>query len=221
MTLGNIGKPTVDQFDGYKKLFLVPFVTSFAQDANLDKLIDKYWDEVEEQITNLESRFGSTSEIFLEGAVVGGETELDELAKANPSSVSLIKSIVSRGAVLRKTEEAEPLLEAVDLQRCLMVTQASLKVHQQLTEWLSDARKRRYSTISSNIDATLGANKVGVLIISQDHQVQFPEDTKVFYIAPPALNQIEGYIRDQSTKKASDIKPEETKTNGPDDLIDN
>ena len=70
MTLGNIGKPTVDQFDGYKKLFLVPFVTSFAQDANLDKLIDKYWDEVEEQITNLESRFGSTSEIFLELSLI-------------------------------------------------------------------------------------------------------------------------------------------------------
>ena len=91
MTLGNIDKPTVDQFNGFKKLLLIPFVTSFAQDSQLDALIEKYWSEVEEQISNLESRIGRTTQIYLEGAVVGGETELDELAKANPASVSFIK----------------------------------------------------------------------------------------------------------------------------------
>ncbi len=220
VTLGNIDKPTVDQFNGFKKLLLIPFVTSFAQDSRLDALIEKYWSEVEEQISNLEAKIGSTTQIYLEGAVVGGETELDELAKANPASVSFIKKIVLQGGTLRKTEDAEPLLEAIDLQRCLMVAQASFKVNQQLSEWLSEARKRRYSNILTNISTTLPANEVGVLIISQDHQVQFPEDIKVFYIAPPALNQIESYIREQTTQKASSIKADETTDTASGDLID-
>lgn len=199
MSLGDIGRPTVDQFDGLRRLLLVPFVSSLADDEELTGLVERYWADAAEQVRNLEGRLGIAGQVYLEGSVVGGETELDALERANPAAAPFIRDTLERGATLRKTEEVEALLEAVDLQRCLMVAQASQKVVEQLSAWLVDARKRRYETIAKRIDETLPAQGVGVLIISQDHQIQFPADIRVFYIAPPVLSQIERWVRDRAT----------------------
>ena len=94
------------------------------------------------------------------------------------------------------------------VQRCLMAGLVSPKVARQLQEWYADAEKRRYESIAQRINETLEANQVGLLVISQDHQVQFPEDVRVFYVAPPALNDISRWLREHSPAAAPQDTPD-------------
>ncbi len=199
MTLGDVGRPSAAEFAGQRKVLLVPFVSAMGEeeDAELRGLVERYWSEAEAQVRNLERQLGSVTRLYHEGAVAGGEAELAMMERANPAAYPFVKGAVERGAELRATEDAEALLEAIDLQRCLLVVQASRAVAERLREWLGDARKRRYDAIARAIGETLPEGGVGLLVISQDHQVQFPADMRVFYVAPPALDQLERRLRDR------------------------
>lgn len=199
MTLGDVGRPSAAEFAGQRKVLLVPFVSAMGEeeDAELRSLVERYWSEAEAQVRNLERQLGSVTRLYHEGAVAGGEAELAMMERANPAAYPFVKGAVERGAELRATEDTEALLEAIDLQRCLLVVQASRAVAERLREWLGDARKRRYDAIARAIGETLPEGGVGLLVISQDHQVQFPADMRVFYVAPPALDQLERRLRDR------------------------
>ena len=198
MTLGNVGRPAAAAFAGQRKVLLVPFVSAAAEeeDRELHRLVERYWSEAAGHVRNLEQQLGSIIHLYHEGAVAGGEAELAVMDRANPAAYPFVKAIVERGAALRATEDAEALLETIDLQRCLFVVQGSRAVADRLREWLGDARKRRYDAIARAIGDTLPPGGVGLLVISQDHQVQFPPDVRVFYVAPPALDQVERWLRD-------------------------
>ena len=47
----------------------------------------------------------------------------------------------------------------------------------------------------SQIGSTLGENEGGLLLISERHQVQFPEDIEVFYVSPPALDEFRRWLQ--------------------------
>ena len=70
-----------------------------------------------------------------------------------------------------------------------MIPLASPSVGSRLQEWHSDSNRQRYEHIANQIDSTLGENETGLLLISERHQVQFPDDVEVFYISPPALDE--------------------------------
>ncbi|MDE2766091.1 MAG: hypothetical protein OXI25_06655 [Chloroflexota bacterium] len=205
MTLGNVGRPSAAEFAGQRKLLLVPFVSAAAEeqdDGELRPLVERYWSEAAEQVGNLERQLGSVTRLYHEGAVAGGEAELALLERANPAAYPFVKATVERGAELQATEDAETLLEAIDLQRCLLVVQGSRAVAERLHEWLADARKRRYDAIARAVGDTLPPGGVGLLVISQDHQVQFPPDVRVFYVAPPALDQLDRWLRNRLSATA-------------------
>ena len=110
------------------------------------------------------------------------------------------------GAVLEEAEDAETLLESMDLQRCLMMPFASQKVAAQLQQWLGEATRRRNEHFIQRIDETLGEDEVGLLLVNERHQLQFPQDIEVFYVAPPALDEyrrwVEGYVARQRAAQA-------------------
>jgi hypothetical protein len=205
MTIGNVGKAESSQFLGARKLLLVPLAGFVQQENELKRLTAKYWAEVGEQVQKLEAGLGPVTRLYHEGTVDGGESALAMLEQSNPDGHAFLKEASGRGAELHSTEDIEPLLEVLDLQRCLMMGLASQKVSEQVATWHRDAQQRRYEAIGKNINDTLKADEVGLLIISQDHQVQFAADIQVFYVAPPALNEIIQWMRDQQiTAQSSD-----------------
>ena len=220
MTLGNVGRPAAADFAGQRKLLLVPFVSAAAEDQDdggLRPIVERYWSEAADHVRNLERQLGSVTRVYHEGAVAGGEAELALLERANPNAYPFVKAAVERGADLQATEDADALLEAIDLQRCLLVVQASRTVAERLHEWLADARKRRYDAIARAIDGTLPPGGVGLLIVSQDHQVQFPPDVRVFYVAPPALDHLGRWLRNRLASPAESAPgdPDESAENAP------
>ncbi|MBM3940037.1 MAG: hypothetical protein FJ318_03910 [SAR202 cluster bacterium] len=199
MTLGNIGKPDAAQLGPKRKLLLVPFVVALDDDPSYRALVERYWQEAASQVRNLEASLGAVKHLFHEGTAVDSETEMRNLERGNPEGFGFVKELTIRGAALRPTEDPDTFLEAYDLQRCLMVARMSNKVMQQLYEWFEQARRRRFDAIGKRIDETLKESETGLLIITTDHQVQFPADIQVFYVAPPALNDIERWLKDHPT----------------------
>ena len=198
MTLGNVGKASADQFAGRRKLVLVPLVMAVEDDSGFMALFARYWSEVAQQVHGLESGLGAVSHLFHEGSVEEGEGALAALEKSNAPALALLRTLSECGAQLHAIEEPEVLLETLDLQRCLMVAQASMTVVQRLYDWYLEARKCRYETMATRIHDALQDDHVGLLIISQDHQVQFPDDIQVFYVAPPSLNALNQWRREHA-----------------------
>ena len=135
-----------------------------------------------------------------------------QLERADQRSHQFVKAKCEAGAVLEATEDAATLMETLDLQRCLMMPLGSEKVLTKLQEWFGESNKNRYQHIANQIDATLGENEVGLLLVSERHQIQFPADIEVFYVSPPALGDFHRWLENwiaQQQKKAEEQPIEE------------
>ena len=164
------------------------------------------------QVASLETSLGGLRHIYHESLTVGGEEGLGQLGQADQRSHSFVSAKCQAGATLEATEDADFLLETLDLQRCLMVPMASESVARRLQEWLNESTRRRYERIADQIDDTLQADEVGLLLISERHQVQFPGDIEVFYIAPPALDDLhrwaQGWVAQQQRARVEAMRSE-------------
>jgi hypothetical protein len=69
--------------------------------------------------------------------------------------------------------------------------------------------KKRNEHIARKIDETLKDNEIGILLMRENHQVQFPPDIQVFYVAPPALDEIKRWLRESENKSGQEIDPED------------
>jgi hypothetical protein len=63
-----------------------------------------------------------------------------------------------------------------------------------------EANRQRDQVMVSRIDASLKDEEAALLIIGQEHALQFPNDIQVFYISPPSLDEIRRLLREYSAK---------------------
>jgi hypothetical protein len=74
------------------------------------------------------------------------------------------------------------------------------KVAGMVSRFYAEAAKKRYEHIANTIEQTLGIDDVAILIIQEGHQIQFPPDVEVFMVAPPALNEVNRWLRERQAK---------------------
>ena len=209
--LGRIQRPSASQYDGRRKLLLVPLVYGpQADNAEGAAVLQNYWGQMQTQVDALEGALGGLQHIYHESLTVGGDEGLEQLSAADQRSHGFVSGKTKSGAVLEPTEDMDVLLETLDLQRCMMIPLASTSVASKLQEWHSDSNRQRYEHIANQIDSTLGENETGLLLISERHQVQFPSDIEVFYIAPPALDDYRRWLQNW-------MEQQQAKPDAPDD----
>ncbi len=209
--LGRIQRPSASQYDGRRKLLLVPLVYGpQADNAEGAAVLQNYWEQMQTQVDALEGALGGLQHIYHESLTVGGDEGLEQLSAADQRSHGFVSGKTKSGAVLEPTEDMDVLLETLDLQRCMMIPLASTSVASKLQEWHSDSNRQRYEHIANQIDSTLGENETGLLLISERHQVQFPSDIEVFYIAPPALDDYRRWLQNW-------MEQQQAKPDAPDD----
>ena len=200
--LGRMERPSTESFRGKRKLLLAPRVYAPPTDEEEGiAVLQRYWDQIESQVASLESRLGTIRRVYHEGMTKGGEEALKYMATVDERCHALIQSKISAGASLEATEDGEVLVETLDLQRCLMLPFSGDTVALRLREWLTEGLRRRYEYVSRRIDDTLGEDQVGLLFISERHQVQFPADMEVFFVAPPALDEFRRWLDGWITKQ--------------------
>jgi hypothetical protein len=198
--LGHIERPPVESFGGQRKLFVVPLVLR-GNDAPADysEKFDMYWQQVREQLAKLEEKTGPVQCIYHEAIVAGGEDGLKIMEKMNTSSCSIVKERCEQGARLEATDDRELAEESMDWERMLLAGFLSEKVARMVSQFYVEASRKRYEHMAKRIDETLGPGERGILFITEGHSLQFPGDTQVFSVFPPALDQIHKWFRDVST----------------------
>jgi len=200
--LGKVDKPAASKFKKGRKLFFVPLVFAPVKTGEeLGALVDKYWRQVQEQIENLESKLKRAGKIFHELATDSSEEGLKALEQMNSGSYTILKNSLGRKAKLQLIEDEEILAEFMDWSRCLSIGLQSQRVFSQVYQSFLDVQKKRNEDIADRIDKALKSNEIGILLMREGHQVQFPPDIQVFYIAPPSLDEIQRWSPEGDTQK--------------------
>ncbi len=206
--LGKIEKPLAADFKRGRKLYLVPLIYSRPESpAEYLEKYHRYWQQVAAQVGELESKLGRTTRIYHELITEGGEEGLKTLRELNEPGHQITRDRQAKGGTLEATEAAEILAEFMDWSRCLMVGLQNQAVFNQVYQSYIEAGKKRREYIAHHLDETLGADETAILFMSEEHPVSFPTDIQVFYVAPPALDEIRRWLRDQETKPAGDSPP--------------
>ncbi|UCG10487.1 MAG: hypothetical protein JSW30_01135 [Dehalococcoidia bacterium] len=196
--LGKIEKPPVEQFKKGRKLYLVPLIYCGQQSPNdYRKIFSRYWHQAEGQIGELELKLGQIARIYHELIPVSGEDGLKAIKGLNQSSYQIVKDRLGRRAQLEAAEDIEALTEFMDWSRCLALGLQNPRVFARVYESYIEVNKQRNEYIARHIDETLNSDEIGILFIREEHQLQFPSDIEVFYIAPPALDEINRWLREQ------------------------
>lgn len=194
--IGEIEKPLVAEFKGGRKLFFVPLIFRGrqSQDDYREKF-NRYWDQVENQMSNLELKLSRVNKIYHELIPASSDEGLTAIKDLNDKSYQIVKSRLEKGAQLEATEDMELLTEFMDWNKCLAVGLQNQKVITKVYQYYDEANKKRNEYLSRRIDETLNPDEIGILFMAEGHQVQFPSDIQVFYVAPPALDEIKRWIR--------------------------
>lgn len=199
--LGKIEKPSSDEFKKGRKLYFIPLIYSGKEPPPeyLEKF-NKYWSQVEKQLSDLEIKLGRIHKIYHEFISASGEAGAKAVNELNEKSYQVIKNKLNAGTKLEVTEESELLTEFMDWSKCLMAGLQNQKVFLKIHEFYIEASKKRNGYIAKHIDETLKADEIGALFFREGHQLQFPSDIQVIYVAPPALDEINRWIRDHEAK---------------------
>lgn len=206
--LGRIEKPEAKEFTSKRKLYLVPllFTAKNAPEDYTEKY-QRYWAQVSEQLANLEAKLGRVEHIYHEAVYQAGREGLEAIQKINTDSGRVVKKKSEAGALIENVEDKALAEECLDWERFILIGFISQKVAQKVSELYVEALRQRYEHMARQIDGTLAADRAGLLFIREGHLAQFPRDMEVFSVAPPALDEIHRWQREQLAAK----KPDELK----------
>ncbi|OGO19878.1 MAG: hypothetical protein A2144_04760 [Chloroflexi bacterium RBG_16_50_9] len=199
--LGKIEKPRAEDFQKGRKLFFIPLIYRSEEppEEYLDKF-NRYWEQVENQINELESKLGKVSVIYHEMIAVAGAEGIESIKELNEKSHKIVQNSTGKGAQLEAIEENDLLTEFMDWNRCLIIGLQNQKVFNKIYEAFLEVSKKRNEHIAGKINETLKTDQIGILLIREGHQIQFPQDIQVFYVAPPALDDIKRWLRERNSK---------------------
>jgi hypothetical protein len=202
--LGKIEKPSVDKFKECRKLYFIPLLYSGegATDEYIEKY-NKYWKQVREQLNELETKLGKVCRIYHELVSKEGNEGCDSVKEMCEESYSLIKDYMEKGAHIEAVEDDDILTEYTDWGRCLLVGLQNQKVANQVYESYIESGKKRNDFVTEKIDSTLDSDEIGILLMREHHQLQFASDIQVFYVAPPALDEIKRWLREREAGNAA------------------
>jgi len=175
--VGKIERPSIEEFRAGRKLYFVPLIfTPKRSQANLLERVNRYWNQVESHVANLEEKLGTVNKVYHEMVPIGGEDGAKAIKELNKGSYQIIKARLKKGSDLQSVEDGEILAEFMDWGRCLAIGLQSQNVIVRAYEFYSEAQKRRNDYIAKQIDETLRDGEIGLMLMMEGHQVQFPSD---------------------------------------------
>ena len=199
--LGKIEKPSVEDFKAGRKLFFIPLIFPNQElPEEFQEKYNRYWEQADTQVDNLETKLGPVNRIYHELVPEKGEEAALTLATLKAGSLKIIRKRMEKGASFESTENADLLSELMDWSRCLSLGLQNKDVFSKVYGFYSEANNKRQEYISKQINDTLKENEIGILIMAEGHHVQFQPDIRIFYISPPALDEIKRWLRDFEAK---------------------
>ncbi len=208
--LGKIEKPPVESFKKGRKIFFVPVIyrTEGLPKDYLEKF-NRYWEEVETQIAELSAKLGEINKIYHELISSSGKDGMAILKELNKAGHKIVKNCIDKKASLEALEDNDLLTEYMDWSRCLLAGLQNPNVVTKVYDAYVAVSKKRNEAMTKKIDETLKEHEIGLVLMREGHQVQFPSDIQVIYVSPPALDDIKRWLRDREQKVEEKTKEEE------------
>ena len=205
--LGKIQKPSVEELRQGKKLYFVPLIYcgKEAPSEYVEKYND-YWKQVEDQISNLELKLGNVQIILHEFITANGEEGARAIKELNAKTYEIVHGRIDKGAQIKALENSELVAELMDWSRCISVGLQSQKASNSVYDSYIEISKSRNAYIAQQIKETLDTDEIGLLFMREEHQIQFPHDIEVFYVAPPGLDEIKRWLRDSQAKQEEEAQ---------------
>lgn len=199
--LGKIEKPPVKKYKKGRKLYFIPLIYKVEDlpEGYLEKF-NKYWEQVEKQIVEMTSKLGEVSRVYHELVAASGDEGCKVVKELSGHSHKIVQACMEKKALMEAIEDGDILTEFMDWSRCLIIGLQNPKVASKVYESYLETGKKRNEHIARRIDETLRENETGILLMRENHQVQFPSDIQVFYVAPPALDEIKRWLREHEGK---------------------
>ncbi len=213
--LGRLERPEAAPFRAERKIYLISLVFAPPNPpADYLEILKRYWSGADEHIGRLEARIGEVKHVYMELADRGGEEGLKLAEQISAGAAGIARSRTERGATFEALEDPETLAEAMDWERCLFVGLMSRKATDYVTQAYREASRRRYELMAKRIDETLKQGEAGLAFLGERHRVQFPESIRVFYVAPPALDEVHRWLRDYQQQPPQPAKPGQAEAPG-------
>lgn len=192
---GKINKPLAGSFKGKRKILLIPLLYGPPPEVEEgNSILDKYWDQVNAQITSLESSLGPINIVYVEYMTKHEQEAIEQVKFMHQGVQKIVELSKNNDSVIQATEDEAILSQFIDLQRLMMVPFTSEKIYSEIQIWYKKVVQQRYEYISDNIGNTLKDDQMGILIINENHQIQFPLDIEVIFISPPALDEFRKWL---------------------------
>ena len=117
--LGKIQKPHKDRYANKKRLIFVPIfiIPTSLYENDKENLFEKYWNEVSDAISKLESSLGKVDIIFHEMNSKSDEEGVKIIEDLNPKGSDYIKILNNSGSKISEFENDELIAETMDWQR--------------------------------------------------------------------------------------------------------
>jgi len=163
--IGRIQRPDVERYRGRRKLLLVPLIYAPRMDDEEGAAL------LQRYWDQMQTQVASLAD------ALGGLDHVyhESLTESGSQGLEYLTAVDQRShSFVEKKVQDGATLEATGY---------------------SESNKSRYEHIAERIDATLGEGQVGLLMISEGHQVQFPGDIEVFYVSPPALDDFRSWLQ--------------------------
>jgi hypothetical protein len=216
--LGKIEKPEVESFKSKRKLYVVPTLPfeELALQFNIDNAkIEKFWGEVNEKIEYFASTYGNIGFLYIEGISEDENAGLEFFEKygKDSSHYKLAKTLIEKGAKIKGIDKEE------------LIGRSKLLFDEYSKSFLPEIKKLHEEFFGKNIDfegwrnylvkkiqetqdelsrlvskliGEMPEDASGVLIITDERPIEYPQDTDVFMIRPPSFDELARNIRDSS-----------------------
>ena len=200
--VGKIARPDASLYKDKKKIYFVRnlYLPKNASD-DYKKLFYRYWDEVAEHVTKLEVA-GKVSKIFCESIYMTGEEAIQVLSAMNSGLEQLVKIKIDAGGSFLPLESKEIFSKYIDWYNCLAVAR-SPHVHEAIHAFLDETIKERFEHIKTVLKDNIADGEAALLIMRDEDRnyLELPDDIEMFFVTPPAYEDLMTFMRDSSSEK--------------------
>ena len=189
--LGKVKKPVAEKYGKGRKLFFLPLIFSPEEpELAFKELLDKYWQQAREQLDSLEGKYSRVNKVFHELISDTGDNGVKAMDEMDTGSKKIVRDCLERKAEFLPVEDRGMLREFIDWNQCISVGLLTRKVFDHINKFYAEIQKKRREHIAGIIDEALKSDEIGLLVMREGCDVQLPPDIQVFYIAPPALDEV-------------------------------
>ncbi len=204
--IGKIEKPSSKDIIGKRKAFICVLLQAPPEASkDLHELIQKYWEALDANITNLESKAGIVKRIFVEGIPGKGEDVSISLKEASLGAWNVLQQRISSGAEFEEFENLEILQKVIDWSKCLNVGLSNRNVAEKISEELKKESEARIDFISKSIDGNLKDGE-SCIIFTGNQEIDLPDDVEKFIISPPELDTVAQWVKNAQAAMEAQMK---------------